>query len=131
MTKLLSSLAIAASLIFLGTDALLPEKRDGPAVVALDLAKVMGIRTSGSLRPELARRGYDEATINNENFLWTVSLQMGNPPQTTRCQLDTGSSDLVTETGSSDLCQSSPAVCGGRGTCQYFPRFGKHELTET
>jgi hypothetical protein len=30
---------------------------------------------------------------------------------------------LVTETDSSDLCQSSPTVCSGRGACQYFSCF--------
>jgi predicted outer membrane lipoprotein len=115
--KLFSFLAIAASCAFSVIDALALEKRDGPAVVAFDLAKVSGNRTSGSLRHGLSKRGSDEATINNENFLWTVSLELGTPPQTTRCQLDTGSSDLVTETDSSDLCVSSPTVCSGRGAC--------------
>jgi hypothetical protein len=62
----------------------------------------------------------EEIPLNNELIVYTVTLMLGTPPRATRVKLDTGSSDLVVETDSSDLCTSRPTVCSGRGTCKLF-----------
>jgi len=51
-------------------------------------------------------------------MVYTVTLMLGIPPQETRVQFDTRTSDLVVEADSSDLCTSQPNVCSARGACK-------------
>jgi hypothetical protein len=120
-------LAIAALLAFCLTDALLLEKRDNPAAVAFSLQQVPGTAASRKLRRH--KRSID-ATLNNKDLVWTVSLSLGTPPQKVQVQLDTGSSDLVVETDSSDICQSQPTICSGNGACEHSPSCVRSKLTK-
>jgi hypothetical protein len=110
-------LIIGACLVFLVTDALVLERQDNPAVVAFHLDRV---RRKPPSRTGRGKRSID-SPLDNEGFLWTVTLLIGTPPQSTSLLLDTGSSDLVVETDSSNICASQPVVCSGLGACQHSP----------
>jgi hypothetical protein len=108
---------ILASLALIGADALRLEKRDEPAVVIIPLQK-------RSPQPSLRKR-QGEVQVPDLNYmtqlLYIVQLQIGTPPQTTFVQLDTGSSDLVVETDSSNICTaSSPNPCTNFGACENY-----------
>ncbi|KAF4624153.1 hypothetical protein G7Y89_g14021 [Cudoniella acicularis] len=105
-----SALTLAIGLAVTGVHGLTLEKRDNPNVVLFPIERSIGIPASG-----LRKRGTVETALNNEAFIYTVSIMLGTPPQSTRVQLDTGSSVLVVETDSSNLCASQPSVCSSRG----------------
>jgi hypothetical protein len=107
---------LSAALLLSGANALLTlEKRDNPSVVALPFKRNAGHATSNYRR---RGSGEVEAALNNEPSLYTVDITLGTPPQRTRVQIDTGSSDLVVETTKSNLCKEDPTVCSDRGACK-------------
>jgi Eukaryotic aspartyl protease len=120
--KVVSTLALGVALSLLCVEALRVEKRDSPAVLSLPLLKkTPGPSSKRSLRK---RQGEVETPdINYQtNLLYLVQLQIGTPPQSTYVQLDTGSSDLVVETPSSDICSASPPnPCTEYGSCMAVP----------
>jgi Eukaryotic aspartyl protease len=105
---------LGASLVLLGVDGLTLVKKDTPSIVSFPFERSLGIPASRN-----RRRGTVETPLNNEQLVYTVNLMLGTPPQQTRVQLDTGSSDLVVETDSSNLCASQPVVCTSRGACEF------------
>jgi hypothetical protein len=108
-------LTIGACLVFYVTNALVLEKRDNPAVVAFNFKRAVGTPASQLRR----HKRQVSATLGNQDVTWYVELMLGTPPQTTNVQLDTGSSDLVVETTSPNLCGSQPTVCSGLGACKH------------
>ncbi len=116
--KAVSILALAASLSFLGIGALRVEKRDSPAVLLLPLKKRT---TAPSPKRSLSKSQGEVQTpdVNyNTRLLYLVELQIGTPPQMTYVQLDTGSSDLIVETPTSNICQANPPnPCTNFGSC--------------
>lgn len=116
--KALSILALGASLSFLGIEALRVEKRDSPAILSLPLKK----RTPGPSSKRSLRKRQGEVPTTDINYntqlLYLVELQIGTPPQTTYVQLDTGSSDLIVETPTSNICTANPPnPCTNFGSC--------------
>lgn len=104
-------------LVLLGVNALRVEKRDYPAVLSIPLQKVT---PGNSSAPVKKRQTVESPDINYLNqLLYIVELQIGTPPQTTYVQLDTGSSDLIVETPSSDICSTAPPnPCTNFGSCK-------------
>jgi Eukaryotic aspartyl protease len=57
-----------------------------------------------------------QETLDNEATLYFANLTMGTPAQSLRLDIDTGSSDLWTNSASSDLCQQYSQECATSGT---------------
>lgn len=107
-----SALVLAGGLAFLGVNALTLEKRAEPSVISIPFVR----EPSVSLRHR-KRLGEVLTPLTNEPLLlYTATLEIGTPPQTTRVQIDTGSSYLIVETDSSNICTSDPTVCSVRGS---------------
>lgn len=104
--------------IFLGTEALRVEKRANPAVLKLGLTKKTPEAHASSSKKR--RSSVETPDINyQQQLLYIVELMIGTPPQSTFVQLDTGSSDLIVETSSSDICSTAPPnPCTNFGFCK-------------
>jgi hypothetical protein len=96
------------------SDALALEKR-GPAVAKFNLQKRTADIHAAALKKRPARR---QSTVETEDqnykttLLYLIQLAIGTPPQSILVQLDTGSSDLIVETSTSDICTAStPNPC--------------------
>jgi len=107
-------LTVIGGLAVVGVNALVLEKRSTPATLSVPFVR----------EPQVALRRHKRAgtvlaPLMNEQFLlYTATLAIGTPPQMTRVQIDTGSSYLIVETDSSNLCTSDPTVCSIRGACK-------------
>lgn len=107
--------------LVLESSALNVEKRDQPSVLQLDLQKKSPQKYDGPLQRANKRQGTVETTDYNyqSQLLYIVELQVGTPPQQLFVQLDTGSSDLIVETPSSDICSTMPPnPCTDFGSCK-------------
>ncbi|KAF4331951.1 secreted aspartic ase [Fusarium beomiforme] len=58
-------------------------------------------------------------SINNEQWLYTIEIAIGNPPQKTLVQVDTGSSDLWVNAN----CSSSPTEFDQQKLCEEVQRY--------
>ncbi|KAF4952236.1 hypothetical protein FSARC_12701 [Fusarium sarcochroum] len=58
-------------------------------------------------------------SINNEQWIYTVEIAIGNPPQKTLVQVDTGSSDLWVNAN----CSSAPTQFNQQEMCKQVPRY--------
>ncbi|PMD14659.1 acid protease [Hyaloscypha hepaticicola] len=107
-------LAIGVSLLLLPTNAFAIEKRDNLSVVAFPLQRVVGSPTIQNTR--LHKRSFQSPLLNFLSITWVLSISLGTPPRTIHVRLNTGSSDLVVETDSSDYCTTNPSICSVIGT---------------
>jgi hypothetical protein len=102
-----------------GVDALAVQKRDVPGTVSFPLLVNEAALAGASVNSLRKRAGEVETADTNRNLLYTIQLELGTPPQLTNVQVDTGSSDLVVETPSSDICSAGvPNPCSNFGACK-------------
>lgn len=118
--KLSTFIPFGVVLAAFAADALVIQNRDAPSVVSLPFERNPAA-SSSLVRYRRTRQILDDLS-QSRPLLYTVTLQIGTPPQTVQLQLDTGSGDLVVETPSSDLCAANPQVCAVQGTCEHLLR---------
>ncbi|KAI9766814.1 MAG: hypothetical protein M1840_006289 [Geoglossum simile] len=114
--RAVSIYAIATGVLSLGAGAIRLVERDQPAVVQFSIER----RKVGSPieRDRLRRRQSQTITqiLDNELSLYFANVTMGTPPQNLRLHIDTGSSDLWTNSAQSKLCKSSKGtLCAASG----------------
>ncbi|KAH0538745.1 hypothetical protein FGG08_004699 [Glutinoglossum americanum] len=112
-----SIFALAAGVLSLGAESIKLVERDRPAVVQFGIER----REVGSPveRDRLRRRDSSQTiqqVLDNELTLYFANVTMGTPPQNLRLHIDTGSSDLWTNSASSRLCRSKDNLCVDSGT---------------
>jgi len=89
-----------------------------PKVIALDTNRKRS-SLSATQRDSLRlrkRAGTVQETLDNEDTLYFANVTLGTPGQTLRLDIDTGSSDIWTNSATSDLCQQDRTECAQSGT---------------
>jgi hypothetical protein len=104
---------LLAGVFNIGVNALTLVKKDNPAILSIPFKRTTTVPAS-----QRKRGGTTLSDLHNEQLVYTIDIIAGTPPQQMLVQLDTGSSDLIVETSSSNLCFSNPIVCGGHGSCK-------------
>lgn len=85
-------------------------------MVALDTVR-RRTTLSAPIRDRLRKRDNTLlATLDNEGTLYFANVTLGTPAQSLRLDIDTGSSDLWTNSATSDLCTQDPTDCATSGT---------------
>jgi hypothetical protein len=89
----------------------------GPArVIALDTIRRRSLLPATQRDRLRKRAGTVQATLDNEATLYFANVTLGTPGQSLRLDIDTGSSDLWTNSAQSDLCQQNAQDCAVSGT---------------
>ncbi|KAI2630669.1 acid protease [Hypoxylon sp. NC1633] len=108
-------LALAASTLAAAVDARnLQSSISQPRVVSLSTQRKT--ISNPVKRDRLRRRDTVRAELDNEETLYFINGTLGTPAQSVRMHLDTGSSDLWVNTGSSALCAQRSQPCSFAGT---------------
>jgi hypothetical protein len=122
--KISTAIAIGATVAPFFTNALIPSKRDAPGTLSLPFHRGSGVSFTKRSNNRYTKRSGTVQTPDQQldlNLVYFVELLIGTPPQSTRVQLDTGSSILFVETDSSDLCTAStPNPCTKYGACKNY-----------
>ncbi|CCU77433.1 unnamed protein product [Blumeria hordei] len=100
---------IALSLVT--TQALfLQEYSERTRVVGIDVERNRHI-SDPVFQDRLRRRGAVQGNLDNKETLYFFNVTIGNPPQSVRLHLDTGSSDLWVNTPRSQICSGLAKPC--------------------
>ena len=98
-------------------------KRDMPSIIEMPIQRKPFFDpqqpdTNAASRDRLRKRVTKtvQETLANEETLYFANVTLGTPPQALRLHVDTGSSDLWTNSASSSLCQQNVALCTLSGT---------------
>lgn len=88
----------------------------GPAVLQLDTQRK--VQTISPLKRDRLRKRQQilQETLDNEGTLYFTNVTLGTPAQALRLDIDTGSSDLWTNSATSSLCQRQRTACAESGT---------------
>jgi Eukaryotic aspartyl protease len=108
------ALASLASFILWDVNALVLEERSTPGVISVPITRSL---TTNKGHPKL-KRITPSAILKFDGSIYTMAIAVGTPPQKMTVQLDTGSSDLILETPSSNICKKTPTVCSSHGSCK-------------
>ena len=87
-----------------------------PAVLTLDTTRKRSTLSSPERDRLRKRASVLLETLDNEATLYFANVTLGTPQQSIRLDIDTGSSDLWTNSQASQLCQQYPQECGQSGT---------------
>ncbi|KAL9118033.1 MAG: hypothetical protein Q9187_005425 [Circinaria calcarea] len=102
--------AVAAGLLVTASEAIQLVKRDIPSVVAIGIQRKSV--DNPVARDRIRRRAGKTVSQTLDNYqsgsLYFANVTLGTPPQNLRFHIDTGSSDLWTNSVNSELCQLSP-----------------------
>ena len=112
----------AATALFIGLSAtassalqLIPRRDGPPAVVGININRKHV--ANPVKRDQLRKRTQTVSeTLDNEETLYFANVTLGTPGQSLRLHIDTGSSDLWTNSANSQLCQSRYDPCAESGT---------------
>ncbi|PHH83925.1 hypothetical protein CDD83_2788 [Cordyceps sp. RAO-2017] len=109
-------LALAAAVLLPGTASGPRADRAPPRVVGASVQRryVSGGRAAARLRGR-ADEPID-VPLSNQKVLYSIEIEVGNPPQRMEVQLDTGSSDALLNTDRSALCTGRDNACAATGT---------------
>lgn len=109
-------MALVASIITAVKGLNIPTRTEGNAPRVVSMETQRRTVTNPHKRDQLRRRGTVTTNLDNEETLYFINVTLGTPAQSLRLHLDTGSSDLWVNTGSSPLCKQSSSPCSFAGT---------------
>ncbi|KAJ9622473.1 hypothetical protein H2203_006697 [Taxawa tesnikishii (nom. ined.)] len=114
----LPALALAASSIITGSDAINLQKRTDAAPLKVAQFDIQRRHVENPLQRDRLRKRANtvQQTLDNEETLYFANVTMGTPEQSLRLHIDTGSSDLWVNVANSELCTSSGSPCAVAGT---------------
>ncbi|KAK8200921.1 hypothetical protein M8818_006240 [Zalaria obscura] len=115
MWRLSTLTLVAASLISTPNAINLQKRTDGsPRVIQHDIQRKHV--DNPLLRDRIRRRDTVSVSLENEETLYFANVSVGTPAQELLLHLDTGSSDLWVNTGTSSLCTENSDPCSFAGT---------------
>jgi len=104
-----------ASLWTISTSAIELVQRSNPRILNLNIVRKDPIY-SAPARDRLRKRGSLQVTLDNLATLYFANITLGSPAQSLRLDIDTGSSDIWANSGTSTLCAQFSSQCSISGT---------------
>ena len=95
---------------------LVPRGNSSPSVVGININRKHVANPVNRDRKRRRQTQTVSQTLDNEETLYFANVSLGTPGQKLRLHIDTGSSDLWTNSAQSQLCQSRRDPCSVSGT---------------